>query len=193
MISFPDLTESAEDAYILTRFYDTLYARELPDPATRRSLAELLGALRSKAVGDLGRDNHHVVLALLDGQVVGGASAVFLAEPNVGVLEFLLGVDDWSARQLLARTENLLMADADRLGAPLAAILAELPGTSLPGTSLPGYRRLALSGTVMAAKPLRADWADALPSTTVRAVVRARTGTDQPIRSSTVDLVEFGP
>lgn len=187
MISFPDLTESGEDAYILTRFYDTLYVGEFPDPADRYSLADLLDALRRKSAGDFGRDNRHVVLALLDGQVVGGASAVFLAEPNVAVLEFVVGADDWSFRQILTRTENLLRADAERLGRPLFAILAELTGV-LP----PGYRRLALDSSVMAAKPLRTDWVDALPSTTVRAVVRARTGADQLIRSSTVDLVEFG-
>lgn len=187
MISFPDLTESGEDAYILTRFYDTLYAQEFPDPATRHSLGELLDTLRRKANGEFGRGNRHVVLALLDGQVVGGASAVFLAEPNVAVLEFVVGADDWSLRQILARIENLVEVDAERLGRPLFAILAELTST-LP----PGYRRLALDHIVMAAKPLRADWLDALPSATVRAVLRARTGADQLIRSSTVDLIEFG-
>lgn len=187
MISFPDLTESGADAYILTRFYDTLYVQEFPDPASRHSLADLLEALRRKADGEFGRDNRHVVLALVDGQVVGGASVVFLAEPNVAVLEFVVGADDWSLRQLLARTENLVRIDAERLSRPLFAILAELTST-LP----PGYRRLALDRVVMAAKPLRADWLDALPSATVRAVLRARTGAEQLIRSSTVDLVEFG-
>lgn len=187
MISFPDLTESAEDAAILTRFHDTLYLAELPDPASRESLAELLDTLRHKAEGGFGRDNRHIVLALVDGQVVGGASARFLAEPNVGLVEFLVGADDWSSRQLLAKTEHLLRADAQRLGRSLGAILAE--------QQLRGYQRLDFGygpGKFLAAKPLRPDWADALPSVTVRAVVRARTGADQPFRSSTVDLVEFG-
>lgn len=187
MISFPDLTESAEDAAILTRFHDTLYRQEFPDPSTRESLAELLDTLRHKAEGGFGRDNRHIVLALLDGQVVGGASAMFLAEPNVGLLEFVASADDWCGRQLLAKTENLLRTDAQRLGATLSAILAEQP--------LPGFRRLDFSyapGKVMVAKPLCAAWADALPSATVRAVVRARTGTDRQFRSPSVDLVEFG-
>jgi hypothetical protein len=187
VISFPDLTESAEDAAILTRFHDTLYREELPDPAARQSLAELLDTLRHKAEGGFGRDNRHIVLALLDGQVVGGAAAMFLAEPNVGLLKFLVGADDWCGRQLLAKTENLLRTDAERLGATLSAILAEQP--------LPGYQRLDFCyahGRIMAAKPLCADWADALPSATVRAVVRARTGADRQFGSSTVDLVEFG-
>ncbi|HEY4022303.1 MAG TPA: hypothetical protein VGM75_26685 [Pseudonocardiaceae bacterium] len=193
MISFPDLTESGEDAAILTRFHDTLYVDQFPDPAARESLADLLDALRHKAEGAYGRDNRHIVLALLDGQVVGGANAVFLAEPNVGLLEFLVGADDWYGRQLLARTENLLRADAERLGRPLSAILAEL--TDPADWAGRGYRGLDfryVRGKIMAAKSLRADWADALPSATVRAVVRARTGTDQLFRSSTVDLVEFG-
>ena len=194
MISFPDLTESGEDAAILTRFHDTLYVDEFPEPADRESLAGLLDALRHKAEGAYGRDNRHIVLALLDGQVVGGANAAFLAEPNVGLLEFLVGADDWSGRQLLARTENLLRADAERLGRPLSAILAELTDpTDWAGR---GYRRLDFRygrGKIMAAKSLRPDWVDALPSATVRAVVRARTGTDRLFRSSTVDLVEFGP
>jgi hypothetical protein len=190
MISFPDLTESGEDAAILTRFYDGLYVAEFPDPASRESLGELLDTLRRRAVGEFGRDNRHVVLALLDGVVVGGASALFLAEPNVGVLEFVVGADDWPTRQLLTRMENLLGADAERLGRPLSAVFAELVNTALSG-----YRRLAISyapGKVLAARSLRADWVDALPSATVRAVVLARTGTDQEFRSSTVDLIELG-
>jgi hypothetical protein len=189
MISFPDLTESGEDAAILTRFHDCLYVAAFPDPANRESLGELLETLRRKAVGEFGRDNRHVVLALLDGVVVGGASALFLAEPNVGVLEFVVGADDWSTRQLLTRMENLLRADAERLGRPLSAVFAELVDTALSG-----YRRLDVSyapGKVLAAKSLRGDWAEALPSATVRAVVRARTGADPDFRSSTVDLVEL--
>ncbi|HEY2701636.1 MAG TPA: hypothetical protein VGJ45_39695 [Pseudonocardiaceae bacterium] len=190
MISFLDLTESGEDAAILTRFYDGLYVAEFPDPASRESLGELLDTLRRRAVGEFGRDNRHVVLALLDGVVVGGASALFLAEPNVGVLEFVVGADDWPTRQLLTRMEHLLGADAERLGRPLSAVFAELVNTALSG-----YRRLAISytpGKVLAARSLRADWVDALPSATVRAVVLARTGTDQEFRSSTVDLIELG-
>lgn len=187
MISFPDLTESGADAAILTRFHDTLYVAGLPDPARRESLGELLDTLRRKAAGEFGRDNRHIVVALLDGTVVGGASATFLAEPNVGVLEFVVGADEESTRQLLARVEGLLSVDAEWIGPPLFAVFAETP--------LPGYRRLDLTyapGRVLAVKPLRTDWADALPSVTVRAVVRARTGTDPVLRSSTVDLVEFG-
>jgi hypothetical protein len=125
MISFPDLTESAEDAAILTRFHDSLYLDEFPDPSTRRSLADLLETLRHKAEGGYGRDNRHIVLALLDERVVGGASAAYLAEPNVGVLEFLVSAEDWSGRQLLSRTENLLRADARRSGRSLSAILLD--------------------------------------------------------------------
>jgi hypothetical protein len=190
MISFPDLTESGADAAILTRFHDTLYVTEVPDAASRESLGALLGTLRRKAAGEFGADNRHVVLALVDGTVVGGANAVFLAEPNVGLLEFVVGADGWSTRQLLTRVETLLCADAERLGRPLSAVFAELVGPALPG-----YRRLAFSyssGKVLAARSLRADWVDAVPSATVRAVVLARTGTDPGLRSSTVDLVELG-
>lgn len=193
MISFPDLTESGEDAAILTRFHDTVYLDEFPDPANRESLGELLHTLRRKAEGGYGRDNRHIVLALVDGQVVGGVSAMFLAEPNVGLVEFLAAADDWSGRQLLGRTEILLAADAQRHGRALSAILAELTGP-VPGWAR-GYRKLDFAyvpGKIMAAKPLRADWADALPSAAVRAVVRARTGADQAFGSSIVDLVEFG-
>jgi hypothetical protein len=192
MISFPDLTESGEDAAILTRFHDTLYLDQFPESETRESLADLLDALRHKAEGAYGRDNRHIVLAVLDGQVLGGASAAFLAEPNVGVLEFVVGAEDWSGRQLLTRTENLLRADADRLGRPMSAIVAELTDPFPPEW---GYRRLEFpyaDGKIMAAKPLRADWVDALPSATVRTVVRARTGSYPTFRSSIVELVEFG-
>jgi hypothetical protein len=196
MISFPDLTESGEDAAILTRFHDKLYLDEFPDPTTRESLGGLLDALRRKADGGDGRDNRHIVLALLDGQVLGGASAMFLAEPDVGVLEFLVGANDWSSRQLLTRVENLLRADADRIGRSLSAILAEVPDPVPAGWARWGYRKLDFRyapGKNLAAKPLRTDWADTLPSATVRAVLRAPSVADQAFRSSIVDLVEFGP
>lgn len=136
MISFPELTESGQDAAILTRFHDSLYVEHFPDPNTRESLGQLLEVLRRKAEGAYGRDNRHIVLARRDGELVGGASAVFLAEPNVGVLEFLVAVDDASGRQLLTRMEDLLGADARELGQSLAALLGEF---SQP---FPGYERL---------------------------------------------------
>lgn len=131
MITYRDLTDSAEDVDVLTRFYDTLYVGEFPDPDERESLANIVDYLGRRAGGWYGRNNYHVLLAMDDLVPVGGSITDFLAEPVVGVIEFILvsaaarrfGI----GRQLRERTESLLVRDARRLvGQPLAAVVAEM-------------------------------------------------------------------
>lgn len=132
MITFHDLTDSTDDIATLTRFYETLYVGEFPDPDERESLANMIDYLGRRARGWYGRNNYHVLLAAgADGRPVGASIVDYLAEPNVGVIEFLLVAPEARrfgvGRQVLARTEQLLAEDACRPdGEPLAAIVAEM-------------------------------------------------------------------
>jgi GNAT superfamily N-acetyltransferase len=131
MIDFRELTDSAEDVATLTDFYTTLYVREFPDPDERESLANIIDYLGRKARGWYGNNNYHVLLAWLDGRLVGGSILDYLAEPNVGVIEFLLVAPGERkcgiGRQVLARTEQLLDEDARRLtGRALDGVVAEM-------------------------------------------------------------------
>ncbi|HEX3782917.1 MAG TPA: GNAT family N-acetyltransferase [Pseudonocardiaceae bacterium] len=200
MIVFRDLGDTAEDAAALTRFYDLLYIAEFPDPDERESLANMLDYLRKRTVGWYERNNYHILLAIEDEQPVGGSIADFLAEPNVGVIEFLVVAGgargSGVGRALLARTESLLVRDAERLGGePLAAIVAEMNDPLAPAV-VPdnldparraliwhrwGYKGLdfpyvqpALSAEqtpvttlVMIGKALRSDWQAGFPAPVV--------------------------
>ncbi len=126
-----ELTASAEDRDLLGRFYTELYAPEFPDPDERESLANMARYLELKAAGWYGPNNYHIAL-MMDGDVpVGGVIADYLAEPNAGVLEFVVvakshrragagtRVMDWAA--------TALAADAERgRGMPLDWIVAEV-------------------------------------------------------------------
>ncbi|HEY3610038.1 MAG TPA: GNAT family N-acetyltransferase [Pseudonocardiaceae bacterium] len=131
MIDFRSLTDSAEDIATLTDFYTTLYTSEFPDPDERESLPNMIDYLERKARGWYGRNNYHILLAWLDDRLVGGSVVDYLAEPNVGVIEFLFVAPDARqsgiGRQVLTRTEQLLAQDARRLtGRELDAVVAEM-------------------------------------------------------------------
>ncbi|MQY25861.1 GNAT family N-acetyltransferase [Nocardia aurantia] len=131
MITFRELTDEAADLATLRTFYDTLYVAEFPDPDERESLANMAGYLRRKHRGWYGRNSYHIVLGVAGGEVVAASISDYLAEPNTGVIEFLLIAPtcrgSGAGRKLLAHTESLLDADARRAhGRPLDAILAEM-------------------------------------------------------------------
>jgi hypothetical protein len=202
--TYRDLTDSPADVDLLTRFYDTLYVGEFPDPDERESLANMVDYLGRKRRGWYGPNNYHILLAMDGDRPVGGSITDYLAEPDVGVIEFILVSSDarksGTGRRLLARTEQLLDEDARRsLGRPLDAVAAEMNDPLAPsdvpdnldpttraliwdhwgyaGLDFP-YRQPALSpeqepvtNLIMIAKPLRADWHDGLPASTVRLVV----------------------
>ncbi|HYS41205.1 MAG TPA: hypothetical protein VEO01_36790, partial [Pseudonocardiaceae bacterium] len=74
MITFHDLTDSTDDIATLTRFYETLYVGEFPDPDERESLANMIDYLGRRARGWYGRNNYHVLLATgADGRPVGAS------------------------------------------------------------------------------------------------------------------------
>ena len=130
-LAFSDLGASAADLDRLRAFYDELYVSEFPDADERESLANIERYLQLKAAGWYGSSAYHVVLATLEGQLVGGAIADFLAEPGAGVMEFLVVGTPWRGRgigaRLLAHVESLLAADAQRAGGrPLEHVVAEM-------------------------------------------------------------------
>jgi GNAT superfamily N-acetyltransferase len=115
----------------LARFYREQYVAEFPDPDERESLTNMNGYLAAKARGWYGKNNYHIVVAEIDGVPVGGAVIDYLAEPNVGVIEFLFISKRHRVKglghALLNATIRLLRADArERVGRPLAAIVAEM-------------------------------------------------------------------
>ncbi|WP_019925070.1 GNAT family N-acetyltransferase [Nocardia sp. BMG111209] len=131
MITFRELTDESGDLAALRAFYDTLYVTEFPDPDERESLANMADYLRRKHRGWYGRNSYHIVLGLADGAVVAASISDYLAEPNTGVIEFLLIAPacrgTGAGRKLLAHTESLLDEDARRAhDRPLDAILAEM-------------------------------------------------------------------
>lgn len=131
MITFQELTDSSADIQRLTEFYDSIYVAEFPDPDERESLSNMIEYLKRRAQGWYGPNNYHILLAHENGRPIGGSITDYLAEPNVGVIEFLVVAasarQSGVGRRLLTKTEQLLDADADRFtGGPLAAVLAEI-------------------------------------------------------------------
>lgn len=131
MITFCELTDEPSDLAALRAFYDTLYVAEFPDPDERESLANMVGYLRRKAQGWYGRNSYHIVLGRSGDEIVAASVSDYLAEPNAGVIEFLLispsSRGSGVGRQLLAYTEGLFEQDAQRaVGRSLDCVLAEM-------------------------------------------------------------------
>jgi hypothetical protein len=131
VLSFRELTASSGDRALLRRFYDDVYAPEFPDPDERESFASIERYLELKAKGWYGDNAYHVIVVESEGAVLAGAIADYLADPNAGVVEFLV-VTPTSRRGglgrcLLDQTEASLAADARRAGRPaLDFIVAEI-------------------------------------------------------------------
>lgn len=128
---FRDLTVSGADRAFLRRFYDGVYSPEFPDPNEKESLANIERHLELKAEGWYGENAYHVIIVESEGDIVAGAIADYLVEPNAGVMEFLVVTPGWRGqglgRRLLDYTEASIAADARRAGRPaLDFIVAEI-------------------------------------------------------------------
>lgn len=201
MTVFRELTAEPTDLALLETFYETLYVSEFPDPDERESLENMVDYLRRKAQGWYGANNYHIVLSIVDGEIMAGAIADYLAEPRAGVIEFLV-VSPASrgtglGKRLLTQVETLL--DTDSLGR-LRCVVAEVndPLVSPPeGDNLNpvtraliwhrwGYRGLdfpyvqpplspehtAVGTLILICKPVRDSWAAGVPATVVVLIVR---------------------
>ncbi|MVU77531.1 GNAT family N-acetyltransferase [Nocardia sp. ET3-3] len=106
----------AEDVELLRRFYRECYEVAFPDPDERESLANMESYLKLKEQGWYGANNYHIVIASLGGGIVGGSVCDYLAEPNAGVIEYLLvqpGLrESGLGSRLLAAIERLCRTDA---------------------------------------------------------------------------------
>jgi len=135
MIHFHDVT--AADVTALTAFYDTHYTREFPDPDERESLGNMVEYLTLREKGWYGRNNYHIILATVGGTTIGCSVVDYFAEPNSGVIEFLMVVPDargtGAGRAILAETERVLDQDAlAATGRPLAHVFAEINDPFIP-------------------------------------------------------------
>jgi GNAT superfamily N-acetyltransferase len=129
-MAYRELSASPEDRALLRRFYE-LYVAEFPHPDERESLENMTRYLELKDHGWYGANNYHVVLLLLDDEVIGGSVSDYLADPNTGVIEFLVVAPGSRRRgaggRLLRWTEEAVAADArTRAGRALDYVVAEM-------------------------------------------------------------------
>jgi GNAT superfamily N-acetyltransferase len=126
-----DLTAAPADLEQLDRFYSELYIAGFPDPDERESLANMRRYLELREQGWYGRNNYHILLGFADGRCRAAAVIDYLAEPNAGIIEFLL-IDAARRGQGLGFTmhrhvEQVLQADARRAGySDLQSIVIEM-------------------------------------------------------------------
>jgi len=130
-LSFHDLVDHPDDLALLARFYDEIYIPGFPDADERESQANMRAYLRLKRDGWYQANNYHILMALDTGNPVGCSISDYLAEPNAGVIEFLLVDPNLRGRglgqQLHAATEGLLQGDARQAGrAGLSCIAIEM-------------------------------------------------------------------
>jgi len=130
-LSFRELTASSSDRAVLRRFYDDVYTPEFPDLDERESLVNIERYLELKSEGWYGNNAYHVIVVESAGEAVAGVIADYLAEPNAGVIEFLVVTPALRGRGLGRRlhdhTEAVLVDDARRAGHPaLDYVVAEI-------------------------------------------------------------------
>jgi len=131
MISFYELSNSSQDLDFLKSFYNETYVFEFPDPNERESLENMQRYLNLKASGWYGKNNYHIIVAFQEEIPVGGSIMDFLAEPNVGIIEFIFIVPQLRNQgigiKLLNFVESLLIEDAQKnLGKDIDCIVGEM-------------------------------------------------------------------
>jgi hypothetical protein len=110
-----------QDRKLLKRFYKDCLVPEIPDRNARDSFRHIQGNLRRKEKRNYAKknNNYHVVVLLDGDDLIGGAIADYLFDPNAGVIEYFIIQPDHRekgvGRRLLEFTERLLHEDADRM------------------------------------------------------------------------------
>ena len=198
---FVDLSPEKRDAELLSRFYETLYVGEFPDPDERESLANMLHYLERR--GEHGND--YIVTLLCDGDdIVGGSICDYFVRSNCGAIEFLTVKPSERGRGMasaLARhVQQRMAAAAQTRGFSLAFVMAEMndpfkrsrvtdnvePFGRLRFWHQLGYRRTAfpyvqpalsleqspVTNLLLAAKPVDPALASSIPAARVIAFLR---------------------
>lgn len=114
------MTAAPQDILLLQQFYTTSYLHEFPDPNERESVENMKQYLLLKVGGWYQNNNYHILLYLDNATPVAGAIIDYLAEPNVGVIEFLVVSSSLRrsglGTQLLRWAEGVLNDDSRRAG-----------------------------------------------------------------------------
>jgi GNAT superfamily N-acetyltransferase len=150
-----ELTASTADRALLGRFYTELYAPEFPDRDERESLANMERYLALKAAGWYGQNNYHIGLMVEGDAPVAGVILDYLAEPNAGVLEFVVVATSHRrggvGTRVMEWAEKTLSADAQRgRGTALDWIVAEINDPFRPAPvpdNVDTFARLAVWST----------------------------------------------
>ena len=115
-----EVTSSPQDIALLRQFYNSIYVLEFPDPNEQESLENMEWYLELKAEGWYQENNYHILLYLDKGTPIAGSIIDYLAEPNVGVIEFLVVSSSLRhtglGKQLLQWTEDTLNEDSRHAG-----------------------------------------------------------------------------
>ncbi|HZJ65610.1 MAG TPA: GNAT family N-acetyltransferase [Kofleriaceae bacterium] len=119
-IAARELTAAPDDLALLRRFYSDLYVHEFPDPNERESVENMERYLQRKAEGWYRNNNYHILLYLDGDAPVAGAIIDYLAEPNAGIIEFLVVSParrrTGLGRQTLHWLERIIDEDSRRAG-----------------------------------------------------------------------------
>jgi GNAT superfamily N-acetyltransferase len=126
-----EITDSSDDLALLRRFYADLYIHEFPDANERESVENMERYLRLKADNWYDSNNYHILLYLDGDAPIAGAIIDYLAEPNVGIIEFLVVSSTLRraglGRQALHWIERILNDDSRSAGhAGCDYLLAEM-------------------------------------------------------------------
>lgn len=124
---FLDLSPGRRDAELLSKFYETLYVEQFPDPDERESIANMLQYLANRGAGG----NDYVVTLLCNGdELVGGSVCDYFVRSNCGAIEFLVVQPRQRRRGLgaaLARhVEERMASAAEARGRSLELVMAEM-------------------------------------------------------------------
>ncbi|ORB46102.1 hypothetical protein BST39_02135 [Mycobacterium paraseoulense] len=139
------------DLDLLRIFYDDCFEPEFPDENERESREEIENYLRAKEFGWYEKNNYHVILMLdKDDELLGGAIADYLNEPNAGVIEYIVIKPEHRnaglGSQLLECVERVLHDDADKAqNRPLDWIAAEIDDPFVTPRPLQGVDPFAVA------------------------------------------------